>query len=298
MIIQAPETALPHMFLRGFRAPVGSPVQHLPGNPADPSDDNVTFEEVGTFVARTKLTTAGMVIDPGDIATADLAYDNMPASGPFRYESDIPVWKPAPDVIVVDAIGNIATVVNDPTIAPLPAPPYDLALAAAIDGVLIAKPFGNVAINRGTGFGIGLPLNFGWLPRGAGARLALAGDANTTDPWELKKFDGARFKLPSGYDNGFQNGRPLGGEAGFAPGQQLRFTDTTPAGPDVVTLLTIPTAPVLSVTQDGAPLTPPLNLTPLVDTVVLDRGASEFLLLWRATFPWDARYETATLEVA
>ncbi|SNR51207.1 hypothetical protein EYF88_10860 [Paracoccus sediminis] len=64
-----------------------------------------------------------------------------------------------------------------------------------------------------------------------------------------------------------------------------------------MTTVTIPAAPVLAVTQDGAPLDPPLTLTPLADTVVMDRGAREFLILWRATFPWDARFETATLEV-
>jgi hypothetical protein len=55
---------------------------------------------------------------------------------------------------------------------------------------------------------------------------------------------------------------------------------------------------VLAVTRDGAPLDPPLTLSPLADTVVIDRGAQQVLILWRATFPWDARYETATLEVS
>jgi hypothetical protein len=55
---------------------------------------------------------------------------------------------------------------------------------------------------------------------------------------------------------------------------------------------------VLTVTQGGAPLDPTLTLEPLVDTVVLDRGAAEVLLLWRVTFPWEARFEDATLEIA
>lgn len=297
MIIQAADNALPHLFLRGFRAPVGQKAAHVQGDPANPADDTTTFEEVGTFVARSRLSFAGVAVDPGDVATEDKPYDGAPAAGPFRYESDIPVWKPAPDVVVVDAITAIDAVVNDPAIAPLPPPPYSDALAADIDTVLVAAPFGTVEIDRGAGFGPVLGLNFGWLSRGTAPRLALAGDAATNDPWQLNTFKADQFKLPAGYDNGFQNGRPLAGQQAFARGDRLRFTDTTPAGPDVVTTVTIPAAPVLAVTQDGAPLDPPLTLTPLADTVVMDRGAREFLILWRATFPWDARIETATLEV-
>ena len=54
----------------------------------------------------------------------------------------------------------------------------------------------------------------------------------------------------------------------------------------------------LAVTLDGAPLDPPLALTPLVDTVVMDRAAQQFLFVWRVTFPWEARFEAATLEVS
>lgn len=300
MIIEASETALPHLFLRGFRAPVGQAggVAHVPGDPADPADDTTTVEEVGTFIARSRLSFAGAVLVPGDVATEDMPHAGAPPSGPFRYESDIAVWKPAPDVVVVDAITAIASVVNHPAIAPLPPPPYTAQKAADIDAVLVAAPFGTVEIDRGAGYGPASALNFGWLSRGVPPRLALAGDAATNDPWQLKKFSADRFKLPSGYENRFLNGRPLVAEPGFAPGQRLRFTDTTPAGPDVVTVLTIPDAPVLAVTQGGAPLDPPLTLAPLADTVVMDRGARQFLILWRATFPWDARYETATLEVS
>ncbi len=298
MIIQAADFALPHMFLRGFRAPVGQKVAHVPGDPADPADDTTTFEEVGTFVARARLSFGGAAMDPGEVSTEDKPYDGAPAGGPFRYEFDIPVWKPAPDVVVVDAITSIPAVVNDPAIAPLPPPPYSAALAADIDAVLVAAPFGTVEIDRGAGFGAALALNFGWLSRGVAPRLGLAGDAVTNDPWQLNKFKADQFKLPGGYDNAFQNGRPLAGQQGFAPGDRLRFTDTTPIGPDVVTVVTVPDAPALAVTLDGAPLDPPLALTPRADTVVMDRGTQEVLILWRATFPWDARYETATLEVS
>jgi hypothetical protein len=300
MIVDATDTALPHMFLRGFRAPVGQKVAHLQGDPLDPEDDAVTFQEVGTFVARAVVDFSGDIDTESEVATEDVVYDNMPAAGPFRYEADIPVWKPDLDVVIVDAIGNISAVVTDPTFPPPPAGEYSDAEAAVIDGLMVAASFGTVAIRRGTGpldpFDAAIARNFGWLPRGSGGRLALAGDAATNDPWQLNKFDAERFELPSGYDNAFQNGNPLPGEAGFSAGQALRFTDTTPVGG--VRTLTIPPGPVLTVTEDGAPLDPPLDLAPLVDTVVMDRGAQQFLLIWRATFPWEARFESATLEVS
>jgi hypothetical protein len=298
MIIQASDSALPHMFLRGFRAPVGQTVSHVPGDPGTPDDDTTTFEEVGTFVARSKLSVAGATLPPGDVATEDKPYANAPASGPFRHESDISVWKPAPDVVVVDALASISLLATDPAIGPLLGAPFTTAQAEDIDAALVAAPFGSVAIDQGAGFGPTVPLNFGWLSRGVLPRLALAGQALTNDPWQLNKFKADQFKLPSGYDNLFLNGRPLAGQQPFATGDRLRFTDTTPVGPDVVTVVIIPAAPVLAVTEGGAPLDPPLTLSPLADTVVLDRGAQEVLILWRATFPWDPRFETATLEVS
>ncbi|MBK4216491.1 hypothetical protein JJJ17_11190 [Paracoccus caeni] len=292
MIVNATDTALPHMFLRGFRAPVGQAATYQPGT------DIVSFQEVGSFIARARLGLDGAPRDPGEVATEDEAYDGMPESGPFRYEADISVWKAAPDVVVVDDILAIPAVVNDPSLTPLPPAPYDADLAADIDAVLTTASFGTVEIDRGAGFGPAQAVAFGWQSRGTGGRLALAGDATTNDPWRLNEFDGARYKLPDGYDNGFQNGRPLSGQTAFAPGNRLRLTDTTVPLPHPVTLLTIPTAPVLSVTKEGAPLDPPLSLTPLVDTVVMDRGRQEFTLIWRVTFAWEDRFEDATLEVS
>ncbi len=296
MILQT-EMTPPPMFLRGVRAPVGQTVAYVPGDPADPADDATTFEEVGTIVVRSKVSFAGAVLTPGDVATEDVPLDGAPVSGPFLYESDIPIWKPAPDVVVIDQITAIDAVVNHPLVAPLPAPPYDDDLAARIATALTTAPFGSVEVDRGAGFGPAIALNFGWLTRTENPRKALAGFELPNDPWRLSKFKADQFKLPEGYDNAFLNGRALAGQAAFAPGDKLRFTDTTGAV-NVVTTLTIPVAPTLTVTEDDAPLDPPLNLVPLVDTVVMDRGAGTFLILWRATFPWDARYETATLEVA
>lgn len=274
-------------FLRGFRAPPGG-AQHIPAS------DTVTHEEVGTFVARSRLGFDGSEAAAGDIATADVPYDDMPDGGPFRYEADISAWKPEPDVIVVDDVDRVLSAAE---LLPFTLP-YDEQESADIDAILVTKAFGTVEVDRGNGFGAPLPRNFGWLPRGVGFRLTLAGDAATSDPWELKKFDGSRFKLPAGYRNAFQNGGALPGENGFGPGDRLRFTDTTPIGPNVVTVVTVPDAPTLTVTRDGVPLDPPLSLTALVDTVVMDRGAQECLFLWRVTFPWEARFEDATLEVS
>jgi hypothetical protein len=285
------------LFLRGNRAPVGQLVAFDPGDPATPDDDTVTFEEVGVFVARSKVSFTGESLDAGEIETADVPYDTFPESGPFRYESDISTWKPQPDVVVVDDILSIAAVVGSPILAPFPAAPYDADQAAAIDAVLVVAPFGSVAVDRSAGFGPERPLGFGWLPRTAGPRLGLAGFAATNDPWQLKEFDAAKFALPEGYDNGFQNGRALAGEPGFSEGDILRFTDTT-GGQPVITTLSVPAPPSLVANEEGAALDPPLDLTLRVDTVVMDRGAQEFLLLWRVTFPWEDRLKAATLEVS
>lgn len=297
MILDAADSAPPHLFLRVNRAPVGQLATYDPGDPATPEDDTVSFEEVGAFVARMKVSFAGELLDPGEVEPTDTVYDEFPESGPFRYEADIPAWKPLPDVVVVDDILSIAALVGSPVLAPFPAAPYDADEAAAIDGVLTITPFGSVAIDRGSGFGPEIPRDFGWLHRTSGPRLGQAGFAATNDPWQLNAFDAEAFALPEGYDNGFLNGRPLAGETPFSVGDTLRFTDTTGGG-SVVTTLTIPAPPMLGVSADGAPLDPPLSLTPLVDTVVMDRGAQEFLLLWRVTFPWEDRLEAATLEVS
>lgn len=38
-------------------------------------------------------------------------------------------------------------------------------------------------------------------------------------------------------------------------------------------------------------------MVPRVDTVVMDRGAATFTLVWRAVLPWEDRYASATLRV-
>lgn len=269
MIIQAGDTALPHMFLRGFRAPSGGAVY-------DGVADIVSGEEVGTFVAKARMNAAGQPLDPGEVDPVDKPYAGADPSGPFAFEAEIALSKPRPDIVVVhsaDAAGLV------------------------LDGQL----FGTVNIDRGAGFGVAEPRNFGWTPRdprpGRGDDAGIEGVTGVER--HLTSFNGERYTLPEGYRNSFWNGTPppvsptLSGPQ-LSPGHRVRFADTM--GP--VTEIVIPPGPVLAVTQGGAPLDPPLALTPLVDTVVMVRSPLSFLLLWRASFPWDARYESATLEVS
>lgn len=278
MNIIAADTAPPNMFLVGFRAP--------PGVPFDAVNPNA--EEVGVVIARSRVRLDGTVADPGDVLDQDQPYDPLPAEGPFRLESDLSVWKPVPDVVIVDRLENFLTPAQLVDLGP----PPDL---AAIAGHIAGSSFGTVAIDRGAGFGAALPRPFGWLGRGVPPRLALAGRPGAVgDASSLEGFDAAQHVLVDDYENGFQNGRPLPGEALFAPGDRLRFSDST--GP--IDTVTVPAAPTLAVTQDGEPLDPPLALAQRVDTVVFDREAGDVTFTWRAVFPWDARYENADLEIS
>ena len=277
MIVDDAESIVrPRFFLLGFRAP--------PGGQGGPDAD-----QVGVGVVRSVLSLAGVpAADCGKVLTEDIAFDDVPEAGPFRFESEIAPVKPQPDVVVVDDLDHIfnPTDVDDPS--ELEDPDFPALLAGRVFGSIALRPSGGV-------FGPNMLLNFGWLPRALTPRVEKAGlEGPDTDPGSLLGFDPEQYDLPKQFDNAFYNGRPLAGPT-FGPGDQLRFTDN--AGP-TVTLLTIPAAPLLTVTRDGEPLEPPLTLTPRVDTIVMDRGAGTFTLVWRATFPWNAAYEGAKLEVA
>ena len=268
MILEPGPDAPPHFFLIGYRAP--------------PGQLGTAFEQVGVVVTRSVLRFDGSPGDPGEVRKEDEPFDGLPAEGPFRFESEIAAWKPEADLIVVDDLATFLT----------PAQIADPNLAT----IITATPFGSVEIDRGAGFGPAIPLSFGWLARTEVPRLDLAGRRTPPDdPSSLQKFDPGQFRLPDQFDNAFMNGsRLVPGQAALEAGDRLRFTDN--AGP-TSTVTTVPPAPALSVTEDGAPIDPPLALDPKVDTVVMDRGAGEFTFVWRATFPWQARFETATLGV-
>jgi hypothetical protein len=269
MILEPGPEAPPHFFLIGYRAP--------------PGQQGTAFEQVGVVVTREVVHFDGLPVDQGEVRKEDEPFDGLPAEGPFRFESEIAAWKPETDLIVVDDLDTFLT----------PAQIADPNLPTIITSI----PFGSVEIDRGSGYGAAIPLNFGWLTRTEAPRLDLAGRRTPpNDPSSLQAFDPELFRLPDQFDNGFMNGGPVAGVAALEAGDRLRFTDTE--SPVVTVSETIvPAAPVLTVSEDGAPLDPPLALDPRVDTVVLDRGAREFTFVWRATFPWEARFETATLGV-
>lgn len=262
MLVRADPQAPKHFYLLGTRAPLGG---------AGPQG-----ERVAVLVARQVLAFDGSARDGGEVLLEDQGFDPVWKSGPFRVEAEVAPYKPEPDVVVVDAVA--AMLPGGPF-----APPEDVAAA------LPAAVFGSVAIDRGAGFGAPVGLSFGWRPRSSGPRLAEAGNAAGFDP--------DAQALPAGFVNRFFNGQPLAGQALFEPGHHLHFIDTTGAV-DVHTELLIPEPPLtLSVTQDGAALQPPALMVPRVDTVLMDRGAATFTLVWRAVLPWEDRYASATLQV-
>jgi hypothetical protein len=271
MILKPGPDALPHLFLKGFRAPAA-------GTGDTP---NPMAEEVGVFVARQKLGFDGQPRDPGKVLDADLPFDppNKP-EGPFRFEAEIPTTKPELDLVIVDDFAAFLTPLEqaDP----------------ALSNIIVTKNAGSVSVDTGTGFGAAIPRQFGWQPRAFAPRLALAGrEGDASDPASLTGFKPDQFKLPAKYFNAFNMGNPGSGVAALKPGDRVRYTDLSPASTDV----TIPPGPVLAVSQDEAPLSPPLALTPRVDTVVFDKADQTVTLVWRAVFPWEARFDSATLEV-
>lgn len=272
MILKPGPNARPHFFLIGFRAP--------------PAGTGPDAERVGVLVARDVIRFDGTPGDPGKVRTADEPYQGLPAEGPFRYESEIATHKPAADVLVVDDLANFLT-------------PLQIADVNNLDNHIAAAVFGTVELDRGAGFGIATALHFGWRSRTTAPRVDLAGrEGAVGDPSSLAGFDPEQFDLPDDYDNAFNNGHnsaPLSSSSPFQAGNRLRFTDTT--GPAVALTLTIPAAPSLSVSKEGQPLSPPLNLAPAVDTVVMDRSATQYTVVWRANFLWEPRFEEATLEV-
>lgn len=271
MILKPGPDALPHLFLKGFRAPAGGT-----GDTANP-----VAEEVGVFVARQKLGFDGQSRDPGTVLDADLPFDppNKP-DGPFRFEAEIATTKPELDVVVVDDFAAFLT--------PLEQTDADLA------NIIVTKNAGSVSVDTGTGYGVAIPRKFGWQPRAFAPRLALAGrEGDASDPASLTGFKPDQFKLPAKYFNAFNLGNPGSGLAVLKSGDRVRYTNLVPAFTDV----TIPAGPVLTATQDDQPLSPPLALAPRVDTVVFDKAEQSVTLVWRAIFPWEARFDAATLEV-
>lgn len=289
MILEPGPDALPHMFLRGFRAP-----------PGGTADNNPVAEEVGVFVARQVIGTDGQARDPGDLLSEDTPFDPPKSkTGPFRLEAELATTKPELDVVIVDDLDDILTIADFNSIG-LNGPAdlnglADPEMLNDLAGLLVTKSFGFVRIDSGSGFGAAIARNYGWSPRASLPRKGLAGRAGpASDPAALAKFDAKLFKLPARYFNEFNAGNAVPGGSPLAPGNRLRFEAGGPNPP----VVTVPAGPSLSVTQNDKPLDPSLELTPKVDTVVFDRADGSFTLVWRAVFPWETRYESATLAVA
>lgn len=260
-----------HMFLRGFRAPASG-------------TDNVNpvGEEVGVFIARQVFGVDGQPRAPGKVLDTDQPFDPAKPEGPFRFESELATTKPELDVVIVDNLGNF---LSGPEIAD-----------ANVADIIVTKIFGDVRIDSGAGFGPLIGRHLGWWPRGSDPRKGLAGRETgpAGDPTALESFDAHQFKLPAMYFNAFNAGNSVPGQPPLVTGNRLRFEP----GMGTAFEAAIPAGPVLAVSQDGEPLDPPLNLSPRVDTIVLDRADASLTFVWRAVFPWQARYETATLEVS
>ena len=275
MILKPGPDALPHLFLKGFRAPAAGT-----GDTANP-----LAEEVGVFIARQKLGFDGQPRDPGKVLDADLPFDppNKP-DGPFRFEAEIATTKPELDVVVVDDFAAFLT--------PLEQADPDLAK------IIVTKNAGSVQVDTGTGFGAAIQRMFGWQPRAFAPRLALAGrEGNLSDPASLTGFKPDLFKLPAKYFNAFNMGNPGSNVVSLKPGDLIHYKDLAPDPFTIDVTIPIPIGPALTVTQDYQSLDPLLALTPRVDTVVFDKADQTVTLVWRAVFPWEARFDAATLEV-
>ena len=251
-------------------APENAPIFFLVGPRIPPGGGPP--EEAGTVVWRQRIGFSGQVLDPREVLVVDDPFpDTDPAapppskdpSGPFRFESEIAIHKPLLDVVIVGS--HMAQLALPPPIVPV--------------------AYGSITITRpATGVFGPIPRNFDWLPRSEGPRLALAGDA--------ENFEAGAQLLPDLYDNEFWNGNPVPGQGPLSHRDRIDFNPNAGSARSV----TIPAPPRFEVTQDGAPLDPPLTLAPRVDTVVLDLAENAFVLIWRAAFSWESRFENATLE--
>lgn len=275
MIVKASETALPHLFLKGFRAPVAG-TNYAAGR---------IPEAVGVLIAHQILGFDGADRTPPDdkVRDADAAFMLGDGSdGPVRQEAELATAKPELDVVIVDALDRMVNAA-------------ELADKDKLAELLVTKPAGTISLDRGSGFGPAVPRTFGWQSRAYDPRLALAGrKGSDTDPASLLGLDQAVYPLPDLFSNRFHLGNPGSGMPALKAGDRLRYTD--PAAASVI--ITVPAGPVLSASRNEAPLDPPLPLTAQVDTVVFDKADTSVTLVWRAVFPWEERLTDAVLEVA
>ncbi len=231
------------------------------------------IEPVGALIVKQTVQTNGAIGPQKDIRMSDVEYsDPADPSDPhldIRIETDLIPYKPFADLV-------------------------------AVRDSFVPGIFGTVRIDRGTGFGGFLPLDYGWRDRLKDPRKSEAGDAANFVPVQIT--DPAnppplieRLKLPNGFENGFFNGGHPAGIGHLQEDNIIEFHDISP-NPSFGVIL--PKGPTVTITMNDKPISPPVNIELGIDTVVYDISASHFLVTWRAVFPWEDRLADATLEAS
>ncbi len=251
-----------HFFLQGYRA-----------LSSGAGSDGESTEKVAALIIRQALNSAGDVFNDRDVLLTDDSYTAPPDDPLMRFESDLAATKPSLDVVVVRDLEDL------PEFSPPPAKPF----------------FGDVEITR-----TGSPLqtlpavDFGWTPRTDAGRMGLM-DAGSFTPDPDRP-----WKMPPLFDNAFFNGGRQPVPNPLTSGDRVLFRELdvalNPTG--FVLEITIPPAATLTVTEDGAPLSPQPSINLAVDTVVFEMTAGEVFITWRGGFDWDDAYELAVLEIS
>lgn len=238
----------------------------------------MAVEPIGVFILKQTVQLNGVIGGNQPILLADDEVFNPPKSQDddlkIHVESDLASYKPNLDLVVV---------------RDSPRPGF----------------FGRVRIDQGSGFGSAQNLDFGWRDRLTSPRIDLAGNVQdfqpvvVTDPANPPNLT-EKLKLPDNFQNQFFNGGRLGGLDFFLQSTNLVQYEAY----NVVTgnflapqVIEIPEAPVLTITINDLPLSPPVDIELGVDTLVYNVSAQHFLITWRAIFLWESRLESANLEV-
>lgn len=266
MQIDAPP-GLVHFFLIGWRMGPGAVPQKV-GVLVVKAVLHTSWTSTGAGGRR--YTSGAPAAAPAEVLVADVPYATAPNSGPFRFESDLTPRKPELDAIVVRDLADDRD--------------------ESVDPVQPAKRYGVVRFRRSGVLGAAHALSFGWAPRVVNPRLALAGQAATFVPQD---------NLPTGFDNRFFNGRRTLETALLHPSDRVHYVPTDGLGVENVNGrygdLTLPAAPSVRVVRDGQ--TVPTSIEAGYDTFIFDLAAEQFLIVWRATFPWLESLADAVLEV-
>lgn len=241
-------------------------------------------EQVGVLIIKQTVERDGSIPEQAQQAeilmTDDTEFDPLPDPPPdpppsdeelleIRFESDLAIYKPHLDIVVTR---NIA----------------------------LRGTFGQIRIDRQNGLGfqpdLGFSLDYGWLSRVAdhdppdalepNPRQPFAGDAENFEPDTNDK-----YKLPTGFQNGFFNGGRLRNIAHLQAGDVVEYGD-------VSRQVVIPAAPILELTLNQMLLNSEIPISLNVDTVIYEMMSDRFLITWRAVFPWSDRLNNATLEVS